>query len=126
MAKFETTLTGDFNELLYAVDAGILTASTSASFEDGSSFTANGVNIAVRVYERYSWFGSNRVSMTVTIIGQGNQLYFSAITSGGSQAVFLKINTVGEEAFLDKAVQVIQQYIDAHPGSGGAPDRFGY
>jgi hypothetical protein len=64
--------------------------------------------------------------MTVTIIGQGNQLYFSAITSGGSQAIFFKINTVGEEAFLDKAVQVIQQYIDAHPGSGGAPDRFGY
>ena len=126
MAKFETTLTGDFNELLYAVETGILTASTSASFENGSSFTANGVSVAVRVYERYSWFGSNRVSMTVTIIGQGNQLYFSAITSGGSQAVFFKINTVGEEAFLDKAVQVIQQYINTHPGSGEAPARFGY
>ncbi|MDR0459578.1 MAG: DUF6054 family protein, partial [Coriobacteriales bacterium] len=74
----------------------------------------------VRVYERYSWFGQNRVSMTVTIIGQGNQLYFSAITSGGSQAVFFKLNTVGEETFLETVVRVIQQYISTHPDSGKA------
>ena len=29
-------------------------------------------------------------------------IHLSAITSGGSQALFFKVNTFGEEAFLDK------------------------
>ena len=31
----------------------------------------------------------------------------SAITAGGSQAVFFKINTWGEEAFLDKLIELL-------------------
>ena len=31
----------------------------------------------------------------------------SAITAGGSQAVFFKINTLGEEAFLDKLIELL-------------------
>lgn len=31
----------------------------------------------------------------------------SAITSGGSQAVLFKINTWGEEAFLDKLKEIL-------------------
>jgi hypothetical protein len=45
--------------------------------------------------------GSNRVSLNLTLLGDGQRLLLSAITSGGSQAVFFKINTFGEEAFLD-------------------------
>jgi hypothetical protein len=33
---------------------------------------------------------------------------FVAITSGGSQAMFFKINTAGEESFLDAAIVAIQ------------------
>ena len=31
----------------------------------------------------------------------------SAITAGGSQAVFFKLNTFGEEAFLDKLIELL-------------------
>ena len=31
----------------------------------------------------------------------------SAITSGGSQAMFFKMNTLGEEAFLDKLRELL-------------------
>lgn len=34
-------------------------------------------------------------------------IHLSAITSGGSQAMFFKINTFGEQAFLDKLAQVL-------------------
>ena len=44
---------------------------------------------------------TNRVSMNLTLVGRGRELFLSAITSGGSQAMFFKINTWGEEAFLD-------------------------
>ena len=39
--------------------------------------------------------------MNLTLVGRGRELFLSAITSGGSQAVLFKINTWGEEACLD-------------------------
>ena len=101
MAKFETRLHGDFDDTLRYIHEGILNASMSASFEDESYVQCAGVRCCVRVYERYSWSGGNRVSMALTLVGDGEELFLSAITSGGSQAMFFKINTWGEEAFLD-------------------------
>ena len=63
---------------------------------------------AVRVYERYSMAGGNRVSLNLTLVGSGRELFLSAITSGGSQAMFFKINTWGEEAFLDRVRELIE------------------
>lgn len=107
MAKFECTVTGDFDAVLSRLHEGILNASMSASYEDGSDYAAGDVRCAVRVYERYSWSGGNRVSMSLTLVGKGRELFLSAITSGGSQAMFFKINTWGEEAFLDTLRQVL-------------------
>ena len=109
MAKFERRLTGDFDYVLDRLDRGILEGSMSASFEDGSDFCAGEVRCAVRVYERFSYAGQNRVSLSLTLVGRGNDLFLSAITSGGSQAVFFKVNTWGEEAFLDTLLQVVEE-----------------
>ena len=89
---------------------GVLNGSMSASYEDGSDWTNGTVRCAVRVFERYSYMGGNRVSMNVTLVGKGDELFLSAITSGGSQAVFWKINTMGEESFLEKLVRVVEDY----------------
>jgi hypothetical protein len=52
--------------------------------------------------------GGNRVSLSVTLFQNGNgPVMLSAITSGGSQALFWKINTVGEKAFLDKLREIL-------------------
>ena len=52
--------------------------------------------------------GSNRVSLSVTLYeGRDGTIHLSAITSGGSQAMFFKINTFGEQAFLDKLAAVL-------------------
>ena len=110
MAKFECTITGDFDTVLSRLHNGVLGASVSASYEDGSDYAAGGVRCAVRVYERYSWTGSNRVSMSLTLVGRGQDLFLSAITSGGSQAMFFKINTWGEEAFLDTLRAVLNSF----------------
>ena len=63
----------------------------------------------VRVYERYSFAGGNRLSVTVTLVGNGDDLFLSAITAGGSQAVFFKIITWGEEAFLEKVQEIAER-----------------
>ena len=110
MAKYESRLRGDFSEFLRKLEAGVLKGSVSASFEDGSDYENNGVRCAVRIYERYSMIGKNRVSMSITLIGSDNDLFVSAITSGGSQAVFFKINTLGEESFLQCAIDIIEDF----------------
>ena len=82
-------------------------ASISATYEDGSDYRAGNVRCAARVYERYSYMGGNRVSMALTLVGDGENIFLSAITSGGSQALFFKVNTFGEEAFLDTLREIL-------------------
>jgi len=50
------------------------------------------------------------VSMNVTLFETEGRLFVSAVTSGGSQAMLFKINTFGEEAFLDLIRDVIDKY----------------
>ena len=110
MAKYEKYLHGDFDRALNYFHDGILEASSSASYEDESYVQMAGVRCCVRVYERYSWSGGNRVSMTVTLVGDGEDLFLSAITAGGSQAMFFKVNTWGEENFLDTLRELAERY----------------
>ncbi len=107
MAKYEKILIGDFNAILAHIENGIINGSASASLEDASDFYANGARCSVRVFERYSYTGGNRVSMSVTLFQNGDEIHLSAITSGGSQAMLFKVNTFGEEAFLDKLIEIL-------------------
>lgn len=108
MAKLERTLNGDFNQIIKKIENGILNGSMSASLEDSSDFFSGDARCSVRVFERYSYAGGNRVSMNVTLFQNGNdEIRLSAITSGGSQALFFKVNTWGEEAFLDKLREIL-------------------
>ena len=109
MAKLERVLNGDFDRVLSRLEDGVLNGSMSASLEDSSDFTVGGTRIAVRMFERYSWTGSNRVAMSLTLAGDGGRLHLTAITAGGSQAMFFKINTWGEEAFLDTLARVLDE-----------------
>lgn len=108
MAKLERTLNGDFNQIMKKIESGILNGSISATLEDSSDFYSGDARCSVRVFERYSYAGGNRVSMNVTLFQNGNdEIRLSAITSGGSQAILFKVNTWGEEAFLDKLREIL-------------------
>ena len=50
------------------------------------------------------------MSLNITALAQGENIHVIAITSGGSQAMFMKMNTVGEEAFLEKIADFIDNY----------------
>lgn len=108
MAKLEKTLHEDFDALLARIEQGILEGSVSASLEASSDFSEASARCSVRVFERFSYAGGNRLSMSVTLFQSGNgPVHLSAITAGGSQALFVKINTWGEEAFLDKLRELL-------------------
>lgn len=109
MAKLEKKFNGDFDQLLNKIEKGILNGSVSASLEDTSDFHSGEARCSVRVFERYSYAGGNRLSMSVTLFQTGNDdIYLSAITAGGSNAMFFKLNTWGEETFLEKLKEILE------------------
>ena len=108
MAKLETSVSGNFDEILRHIEDGIMEGSISASLEDTSDFRQGDARCSVRVFERYSYAGGNRLSLSVTLFQAGSgPVRLSAITAGGSQAMFFKVNTWGEEAFLDKLREIL-------------------
>lgn len=108
MAKLERTLNGNFDDILYTIENGILNRSVSASLEDSSDFCSGDSRCSVRVFERYSYAGGNRLSMNVTLFQNGSgPIFLSAIASGGSRAMFFKVNTWGEDAFLDQLRELL-------------------
>lgn len=102
MAKLERTVQDHFDTVLDRLTRGILESSLSASLEEGADYAFSDGRVAVRVFERYSYLGGNRLTMTLIVSERCGQTQVTAITSGGSQALFYKINTFGEEAFLKK------------------------
>ena len=110
MAKLEGFLRGELAEILSTIDQGLLEGSTSASYEDGSDFSLGDVACVVRVYERYSLVGGNRVSLNITLFGRADCWQFSAVTSGGSRAVFFKMDTIGEETFQQELNTAIARF----------------
>lgn len=108
MAKLEQVVNSDFDALLSKIENGIMKGSISATLEDRSDYVTPEARCSVRVFERYSYIGSNRVSLSVTLFqAGGGPVCVSAIASGGSQAMFFKLNTFGEEAFLDKLRELL-------------------
>ena len=109
MAKLEKILQGNLDQILHKIENGILNGSMSASLEETSNFRSGDARCSVRVFERFSFIGSNRVSLNVTLFQSGNgPVHLSAITSGGSQAIFFKLNTFGEDAFLAEIRRIVE------------------
>ena len=110
MAKLEKKLDIGFDEALRRIEDGIMGGSITATLEEKSDLILGDARCSVRAFERYSAIGSNRVSLTVTLFEHGDSgVYLSAAATGGSQAVFWKINTFGEQAFLRKLTELFEE-----------------
>ncbi len=110
MAQYTNHFNASFDRLLRYIEESVLQGSVSASKEGGSDFDSGDVRCATRVYERYSWAGGNRLSLCITLFGKDGDINLSAVTSGGSQGMFYKINTWGEESFLNKFIGQVEAY----------------
>ena len=80
---------------------GILNGSASASLEDGSDSSGPEFRCCGAGVRAVQLTGRQPGVHDADPGGGRGGLFLSAITSGGSQAMLFKINTLGEEAFLD-------------------------
>ena len=110
MAKLEARLHGSFPAILDAIDDAVRNGSLTASLEEESRFQGSSGRCVLRVYERYSALGGNRVSLTVLLLEIPGGARLSAIASGGSQAMFFKFNTFGEDAFLETISEAVARF----------------
>ena len=109
MAKYERTVSGNFSAIVNTLHNAVMNGSVSASLEDESDLSNGPFRCFVRVYERYSWFGGNRVSMTIVVAETEGKFRITVITAGGSEGIFFKLNRVGEKSFLNTVIDAIEQ-----------------
>ena len=85
MAILEKTIRNqNFDHLLHRLEQAIPASSWSANLEAGSDFREGAARCSVRVFERYSMIGGNRLSLTLTLFQNGDSpIRLSAITAGG-------------------------------------------
>ena len=110
MAHHEQRLTGDLDALILHIDREIVSGSATAKHEVRINHQLGDARMVVSVYERYSAMGSNRVSLNISVLAVGEDLSVSLVTAGGSQAMFWKVNTFGEDAFLQKGVDALASF----------------
>ena len=115
MATTTRTVTGSLPEVVTFIEHSVMAQSSSASMEAAVDLETREGGVCVRGYERYSWTGSNRVGMTVTSVQDGPYVHIAGVSLGGSQAMFFKVNTLGEENFLGTLDAAIDQWIAQHP-----------
>ena len=109
MAQVNYRLQGSFDGWLRRIEEGIVNGSVSASLEERRDSRMGDVRCSLRTFERYSWTGGNRVSLNVLLFGRDDAIELTAVSSGGSQAMFFKLNTLGENAFLDRLRVIVEQ-----------------
>lgn len=105
--KIERVINRDFDQLLSTIEDGIINGSVSASLEDSSDFRSQDARCSVRVFERYSYTGSNRVSLNVTLFKWRGACSPFCNYGRWKPGCFFKLNTFGEEAFLDKLIELL-------------------
>ena len=115
MATTTRTVTGSLPEVVAFIENSVMAQSSSASMEAAVDLKTREGGVCVRGYERYSWTGSNRVGMTVTSVQDGPYVHIAGVSLGGSQAMFFKVNTLGEQNFLNTLDAAIDQWIAQHP-----------
>ena len=114
MAYNERTVTGDLEALVNHIHAVITGGSVTASLEARSDRQVGEARMVVLAFERYSAMGGNRLGLPFSLLALGQEIAVTAVATGGSQAMFFKINTFGEQAFLDHADGAISAF--ASPG----------
>ena len=113
MASFEIKIRTDFDEFVRGVERSLYSKSITISREFEKDLTIGGCRVRV-TFERFSYFGGNRVSMHVTYIQRGDLVELIGVSAGGSSAKFIKINTVGEEEFLWTLKEAVYDYCEDH------------
>lgn len=104
MAKYEKSMTGHFESVVERLDEDIMSSGMTMNLVDQSNCTVGDTKIAVRVYDKYFMRNSSRASLSLTVVGHGDELFISAIGAGGGQGIIFNFS-LGAESDLVAVVE---------------------
>jgi nucleoside-specific outer membrane channel protein Tsx len=96
MAKYEKQIKGNFEEIMSALHTNIMDR-FSMNLVDESDMELGNVKIGVRVYDKFYFRNENRTSLSLTIVGDGEDLMISAIGSGGGSGILFNFSWGAED-----------------------------
>ena len=108
MAKYEKTITGQFEQVVNYLQEDIKKSAMTMNLVDESSYSSGDINIAVRVYDKYFMRNESRASLSLTVVGDGNKIFISAIGAGGGKGIFFNFSLGAE----DEMVAVVQRSVE--------------
>ncbi|KLU65766.1 MULTISPECIES: DUF6054 family protein [Desulfosporosinus] len=108
MAKYEKTITGQFEEVVNHLQEDIGNSGLTMNLVDESNYISGNTNIAVRVYDKYFMRNGNRASLSLTVVGHGDNIFISAIGAGGGKGVLFNFSLGAEEDM----VAIVQESIE--------------
>ncbi|MDF2606829.1 MAG: hypothetical protein K0S34_1024 [Bacillales bacterium] len=111
MAKYETTIIGQFDEVVSHLENDISNSGMSMKLVDESNYTIGDTNVAVRVYDKYFMRNGNRASLSLTVVGNNSNIFISAIGAGGGQGIIFNFSLGAEDdmvAIVQKSIEQIE------------------
>lgn len=108
MAKYEKVINGKFETVINCLHEDIMNSGISMNLRDESNYAIGDTNIAVRVYDKYFMRNGSRASLSLTVVGDGNEIFVSAIGAGGGKGIIFDYS-LGAESDM---VAVVEESIN--------------
>lgn len=101
MAHFTKTITGDYNEILNMLDITIRNFGVSVKLVAENTVTVEKIEVTTRVYEKFFLRSSSYASISLTVIGNQEEVIISAIGAAGGEGL-LNISWGAEKNFVTR------------------------
>lgn len=108
MAKYENTVTGEFEEVVKQLENDIGNSGITMNLVDASNYTIGTTKIAVRVYDKYFMRNGNRASLSLTVVGDNRDIFISAIGAGGGSGILFNFSLGAE----DDMVEIVRKSVE--------------
>ena len=95
MAKYEAHLRGDFGQIVEFIHHSLWEQSASLSLEETYTNKIQERRIELRVYERFSYTGGNRASLSVLFVETEDGADLCGTATGGKHCVVLEDQYLG-------------------------------
>lgn len=108
MAKISLSGRGDLYAVARQLEAELIQHALSCSLVDRIERRVNGQMLICMVFDKYYMRTSNRASLTVTLLSDGDMIYADAIGSGGGEGAIFRFSWGADENFAGTAERILR------------------
>lgn len=108
MAKISLSGRGDIHTLARHLEAELSQHALSCSLVDSVVRNLGGQTLICMVFDKYYMRTSNRATLTVTLLSDGQMIYADAIGSGGGEGAIFRFSWGADENFAGTAERILR------------------